>query len=185
MNDWKILYFLPFIFIACVNLWILLAQLRENKHSSFAPVIGLMCFFLGTQGLDKDYNRWIWLLILLDIGTLVLIGSLPFLLREWLINSRFCRYRVYQNDTQILTLYQFKQHRTFDWEYIGKTQPTNKPVLLGFGGEWKIIDDKLHLNVIGGDNIALAQMENDEIVFTDSHNDNAARLHTQRLKRRK
>lgn len=182
MNDWKILYFLPFIFIACVNLRILLAQLRENKHSSFAPVIGLMCFFLGTQGLDKDYNRWIWLLVLLDIGTLVLIGSLPFLLREWLINSRFCRYRVYQNNTQILTLYQFKQHRTFNWQYIGKTQPENVPALAGFGGEWSMIDDKLYLNVVGGRNIAVADMENDELVFAEMDNEHYARLCHQRLK---
>ncbi|ULJ60301.1 hypothetical protein [Wielerella bovis] len=184
MNDWKILYFLPFIFIACVNLRILLAQLRENKNSSFAPVLGLMCFFLGTLGLDKDYNPWIWLLVLLDIGTLVLIWSLPFLLKEWFINSRFCRYRVYRNNTQILTLYQFKQHRTFNWQYIGKIKPENVPVLVGFGGEWTIIDDKLHLNIVGGRNIAVADMENDELVFAEIDHEHYARLCHQRLKQK-
>lgn len=184
MHDWKILYFLPFIFIVCLNLRVLLAQLRENKNSSFAPFWGLMCFFLGTQGLDKDYNRWIWLLVLLDIGTLVLIWSVSFLLREWFINSRFCRYRVYQNDTQILTLYQFKQHRNFNWQYIAKTKPENVPVLAGFGGEWSIIDNKLYLNVVGGGNIVVANLENDELVFAEIDNGHYARLCHQRLKRK-
>lgn len=89
MNYWKIVCFLPFVFVAVSNLRVAIGQLRDpNSRSSFVPLVGLVLFFIGTLCLNGDYSPWIWLFVLLDMGTVVLIVGLPFVLKEWFINRK-------------------------------------------------------------------------------------------------
>lgn len=138
-------------------------------------------FFIATLGLNDDYNRLIWLLLLLDIGTVVLIIHLPFVFKEFFISSRLCCYRVYSNSSQILTLYKFKTHQTFNWQYTCKIQVDTAPVLVGFDGEWQMNDNKLYLKIIGGDTIAIADMHSDEIFFGEVFDKYYDKLQNQRL----
>lgn len=58
------------------------------------------------------------------------------------------------------------------------------PTLAGFGGRWTMIDEKLYLNIVDGRNIAVADMENDELVFTDKVDEYYDKLRNQRLKQK-
>lgn len=169
MNDynWQILlllFFIPFILIALFNLKVLILQLLKKGNHSYVPLFGIWMFFIGTLGLENGYNKWIWLFVLLDVGTILILLWLPLLIKELFLTSRFCRYRVYQNDTQRLTLYKFKHYQSFNWQYTADTTQKHTPFLAGFGGDWLIENEYLYLNS-GNDNIAIAKINHQEIVF--------------------
>lgn len=86
-------------------------------------------------------------------------------LKNFFINSLFCRYRVYQDDSQILTLYKFKNHQTFNWQYTKDVRDQPLPILTGLGGDWQMIGNELRL--MSGDNQITAMIDDNEIVFGD------------------
>lgn len=47
-----------------------------------------------------------------------------------------------------------------------------------------MIDEKLYLNIVDGSHIAVADMENDELVFTDKVDEYYDKLRNQRLKQK-
>lgn len=162
MKNWAVLFFIPFLMIAYGNFRVFIYRHTTKKYSSYAPLMGAIFFFLGTMGVEKQYLKVIWFLVFLDIGTIVTIISLPFLFKELFVNSRFCRYRVYQNDTQILTLYKFKNSQTFNWQYTAKIEPSETPTLAGFGGNWTIKNNQLYLDE---GKSAIADIDNDKLTF--------------------
>lgn len=94
----------------------------------------LVVFFMGVQGLPDGRPDWIWLLMLLDVSVLMVVAILLSLLKELFVGSRFCRYAVYKNDTQQITLYKFKSQQHFNWQRIRPDETTNLPAVLSFGG---------------------------------------------------
>lgn len=167
MANWAVIFFIPFVLVALANLWVLTGYITQKGRSSFVPLVGVIFFVFGTLGLKDDYSGWIWLLVFLDIGTIVTLVGLPFIFKDFFINSLFCRYRVYQNDSQILTLYKFKNHQTFNWQYTQDVSDKPLPILTGFGGNWQMVGNELRL--MSGDNqiTAVAIIDDNEIVFGD------------------
>lgn len=162
------LYFVLFLLIAYGNFRVFLHQLKGKQSSSYAPLIGVMAFFIGTLGL-KECPIWIWLLVLLDMGTLIFIISLPFLFKEFFINSRFCRYRIYKNDKHNITLYKFNNHQTFNWQYSGKNEKMpldNLPRLAGMGGNWQMSDHEFYL-MCDDQILAKAMIDGNAIIFNE------------------
>lgn len=167
MANWAVLFFIPFLMIAYGNFRVFIYCYTTKKYSSYAPLMGAIFFFLGTMGVEKQYLKVIWFLVFLDIGTIFTIISLPFLFKEFFVNSRFCRYRVYQNDTQILTLYKFKKSQTFNWQYTAKTEPSETPTLVGFGGDWQINHQQLQL-MRDHEILAIAEIHHQGIMFRET-----------------
>lgn len=165
MANWAVLFFIPFLMIAYGNFRVFIYRYTTKKYSSYAPLMGAIFFFLGTMGVEKQYLKVIWFLVFLDIGTIFTIISLPFLFKEFFVNSRFCRYRVYQNDTQILTLYKFKDSQTFNWQYTAKIEPSKTPILAEFGGDWQINHQQLQL-MCDHEILAIARIEGNKVIFT-------------------
>lgn len=86
-----------------------------------------------------NHPNWIWLLVLLDAGTLFLLMNLPFLLKELWQTSHFNRYLVFKNNQEELTLYRTKSSQCFDWQWIDKQLPNH--CLVGFSGKWQQIEN--------------------------------------------
>ena len=161
MDNWQWLCFIPFVVIALANLKTLIDEVIKKQEVMYAPVVGLITFFLATLTLDKDYNCLIWLFVLFDVGTLFLIVHLPFLLKEVFIYSRFCRYRIYKNTNHLLTLYRFKNHQPFVLAY--QDQDGDNLVAVSLSGDWQITEDRLVL--MNNDILASAKMHQESITF--------------------
>lgn len=162
MDNWQWLCFIPFGLIALTNFKTLIDDIIKKQEVMYAPVVGLIAFFLATLTLDKDYHRLIWLFVLLDVGTLFLIVHLPFLLKELFIYSRFCHYRTYKNTNHLLTLYQFKNHQSFVLEYHYQDD-NNLSVAISLSGDWQMMKDELVL--VDGEVVAGAVMSERVIAF--------------------
>lgn len=142
MSTASLIFFISFAVIASLNLLAVVQTYYNHKRGikkniSMIPLVGLILFSMAVLNLDS-YSVWIWLLVLLDIGTLFLLMALPNIIKEIWQVSRFNQYAKFKNEHETITLYRTKSNQSFGWE----TDNPDRNGLCGFGGHWDRTDDE-------------------------------------------
>lgn len=175
----SLILFSIFALIAIKNLYDMICHLKNNSQETLTwiPLIGLIVFILAMNSLAEP-KPILWLLVFLDLGTVVLLWLLPSLLYQVFLQSRFCLYRAYVNDNQKIILYKFRQHQILQWERIQSPEktPLESGRLMAFGGDWKIEKNQFFL-LIQDQHIAIAEIHDQTLVFTDVLNEHYDFLH--------
>lgn len=127
-----------FALIAIYNAISVLKSSQEH-HISVVPFLGLVFFVLAMLDWSNS-PMWLWLLVFLDMGTLMLMISLPALIMDVWRTSRFCRYALFVSDQEKLTLYRHGDYQSFHWQWTGDVLPMYSVV--GFSGDWCQIGDE-------------------------------------------
>jgi hypothetical protein len=75
------------LYVAGANWAAIFLSLRNkrrgvNKRYSQGPVIGPLLGYFGLQALPLRKSPWIWLVLLIDPSTWIVVVSIPFLIRE-------------------------------------------------------------------------------------------------------
>lgn len=110
-----------------------------ERHYSVVPFLGLITFVLAMTNLPNP-PMWAWLLVLLDMGTLMFMISLPALALDVWQTSRCCFYAVFVNEQETLTLYQSDTYQSFRWDWTADELPAGGVV--GFAGDWCQMGDE-------------------------------------------
>lgn len=134
----SLICFALFAVVAIFNAISVIKSTAE-RHYSVVPVVGLITFALAMINLPNP-PIWAWLLVALDIGALMLMISLPALIMDVWHSSRFCRYAIFKNEQETLTLYQSGSYQSFDWQWTADELPAVGVV--GFSGDWCQMGDE-------------------------------------------
>jgi hypothetical protein len=75
------------LYVASMNWACIISSLRNqrigiNKHYSTVPIFGAAAMIVGLLILPCEKAGWMWYIALLDISTIWVIPSVPFLIRE-------------------------------------------------------------------------------------------------------
>ena len=86
------------LYVACFNWAAIFISIRNErrgiaKRYSLAPAIGPVLGYVGLKALPIHLSPWVWLVLLLDPSTFVVVVSLPFLFRQGVSQSERERMR--------------------------------------------------------------------------------------------
>ena len=121
-----------FALIALYNAISVIKSTKE-RHYSVTPFLGLVFFILAMMNLD---NRpiWLWLLVFLDIGTLMFVVSLP----SFIVDARREPCLMFKNNQETLTLYCADIHQSFCWGWTADELPMG---VVSLSGDWRQAGD--------------------------------------------
>jgi hypothetical protein len=89
-------------FIVVMNWWMVIATHRTGQHHSAVPLVGAVLLGAGLALLPQT-RLYAWVAILADYGTLILLISLPMLVREAWETSRYNLTAEYRGGRGIMT----------------------------------------------------------------------------------
>lgn len=174
----SLILFSIFALIAIFNLYGVVRHLKNKSQDtfSFIPLIGLIVFILAMNSLNEA-KPILWLFLLLDLGTLLLLFFLPSILYQVFLQSRFCKHAVYLSHDQKIILYKFKKHQILQWQRLPSLEktPIEHGRLMAFGGDWQIEHDQFFL-IIQEQKVAIAQIHEQSLIFTEILNEHYAFL---------
>jgi len=139
--------------LLCFANWMsVLQSILTKKFHSAVPFFG--AGLLGSGMLLLPATRhWAWLAILLDYGTLAFIIALPHLIRESWNTSQFNLLHDYSGKIENKSVRLCLFRRGIFTIRITIQRPVGQSGLTGTGtiGTWSITDEKLKLEIHGGD----------------------------------